>query len=195
MSFQNLTIRPRKAESRPDSSVPRQRADRDLRVLDIFVSGLPVSKGNLTPFIVGKERQRVVMVEGRRKGARDAFANWQAALRFVLSDAWIGEPLGYVQGKHLQAVKVAITFCLPRPASAPRYVISHTSKPDLDKLARGCLDAMVGIVVTDDRQVVELHAAKIYSGRTGAMIRVEPLQDADEGRRRVDIAALYNSAP
>ena len=68
------------------------------------------------------------------------------------------------------ALKVSILFVMQRPATKrwktkpmPREV--HTSKPDLDNLAKAVLDAMSGIVYLDDRQVAQLTLEKqIASG-------------------------------
>lgn len=76
-------------------------------------------------------------------------------------------------------VRVGIQFRLPRPKghvgakgllpSAPRQ---PNVKPDLDKLCRAILDALVeAAVITDDAQVVRLAATKVY-GEPGATVRV-----------------------
>ena len=61
-------------------------------------------------------------------------------------------------------VTVRIDFHLPRPKTLPKRVKYHCKKPDLDKLARGSLDAMTGTLWTDDAQVVDLHVVKHYAG-------------------------------
>ena len=59
-----------------------------------------------------------------------------------------------------EAVGVCLDVYFEKPKSTRR---SHcTVKPDLDKLARSCFDAMTGIVFFDDSQVVELSAKKHY---------------------------------
>jgi crossover junction endodeoxyribonuclease RusA len=59
------------------------------------------------------------------------------------------------------AVVVRLFFVLPRPKATPK---SHTppavKRPDLDKLSRACLDAITGVILEDDSQVIHLHAAK-----------------------------------
>lgn len=74
------------------------------------------------------------------------------------------------------AVYVTITFLLPRPKSTPGKVQHHTKKPDLDKLARGSLDAMKGVLWRDDSQVVDLHVLKHYA--------------ADQPCARVEVGAV-----
>jgi len=60
-------------------------------------------------------------------------------------------------------VRVAVVFFLPRPKSAPRRVTHHLTRPDVDKLARGCLDALKGILWPDDSKVVDLIARKAFA--------------------------------
>ena len=58
-------------------------------------------------------------------------------------------------------VAVDLTFVMPRPKSAPkRSTPPATKRPDIDKLTRAILDAVTGIALVDDAQVVELHANK-----------------------------------
>lgn len=71
-------------------------------------------------------------------------------------------------------VTVRITFELPRPKSMPKRVEHHVKKPDIDKLARGSLDAMKGVLWNDDSQVVELVARKVYaSDQPKAVIEID----------------------
>lgn len=68
------------------------------------------------------------------------------------------------------AVAVALTFSLRKPTSMPKKVLWPTKRPDVDKLARGVLDALTaGGVFGDDSQVVHLVADKCYAGTLGAL--------------------------
>jgi crossover junction endodeoxyribonuclease RusA len=75
------------------------------------------------------------------------------------------------------AVTVALDFVLPRPVSTPKRTTPPAVKrPDVDKLARACLDAITGIIVGDDSQIVDLRATKRLAelGETaGVRITVE----------------------
>jgi len=81
------------------------------------------------------------------------------------------------------AVTVRLDLVLPRPKSTPKtYTPPAAKRPDVDKLARACLDAITGVVVADDSQIVDLHATKRLAehGETpGVAITVEPLAGAD----------------
>lgn len=59
-------------------------------------------------------------------------------------------------------VTVRLDFYFNPPKSDP-YRVFHTVKPDVDKLTRAVLDALKGIVIHDDSQVVHVNASKRYS--------------------------------
>jgi crossover junction endodeoxyribonuclease RusA len=67
-------------------------------------------------------------------------------------------------------VLVAVDFGLPRPKKYQRagLDVAHCVAPDLDKLARGVLDALSGVAFVDDAQVVHLFATKTYAPLNGA---------------------------
>ncbi len=74
-------------------------------------------------------------------------------------------------------VKLAITFHLPRPKSAPRRMWPDR-KPDLDKLVRAacdCLGRRGAGAIHDDAQVVLLAATKEY-GVPGMTLFLRPLE-------------------
>jgi len=58
-------------------------------------------------------------------------------------------------------IVLVMDFFFTRPKSAKKRV-GMTVKPDSDKLARGCLDALTGVAYRDDSQVVDVHARKHY---------------------------------
>jgi crossover junction endodeoxyribonuclease RusA len=59
------------------------------------------------------------------------------------------------------AVNVRLEFVMPRPKSLPQNrTPAAIKRPDVDKLARACLDSLSGIAYQDDSQVVGLHANK-----------------------------------
>ena len=62
-------------------------------------------------------------------------------------------------------VLVTILFRFARPKShtkAARLDDNHTQKPDLDNLAKACLDALNGICWADDSQVCQIRASKAW---------------------------------
>jgi len=129
------------------------------RVVTFTVAGLPQAKGNARAFVPMKWAREAV-AEGKAPRAvvtldnPDA-KNWE---QLIASQAQT-----VAEGRlFLGPVTVAVIFRLPRPVSAPRRVVHHVTKPDVDKLARCCLDALTGIVFADDKAVVDLRARKVY---------------------------------
>ena len=81
-------------------------------------------------------------------------------------------------------VEVTMIFTLPKPQSAPKRRRTWPDRrPDLDKLQRSTLDALVSAgAIEDDARVVAIRAAKVFPNECpealdapGARIRVEPL--------------------
>lgn len=49
----------------------------------------------------------------------------------------------------------------------------HTSKPDVDNLCKGVMDALNGIAYKDDTQVCYIQAQKQYAQSAGILIEIE----------------------
>jgi crossover junction endodeoxyribonuclease RusA len=75
------------------------------------------------------------------------------------------------------AVSIRLCFVLPRPKSTPkRSTPPAIKRPDADKLTRAVLDAITGVLLLDDAQVVDLRAHKRLAGigeNPGVTITVE----------------------
>lgn len=72
-------------------------------------------------------------------------------------------------------VRVAVTFHLQRPVSAPKWRLWPDRKPDLDKLVRAALDAVTQAgALADDARVVHIDARKDY-GNPGMTLHLCPL--------------------
>jgi crossover junction endodeoxyribonuclease RusA len=111
---------------------------------------------------------RGIMVESSKE-----LGPWRERVALCAHNAMCGRSL--LDG----AVRVRLDLTLPRPKSAPKRSTPHAVKrPDVDKLARAILDAITGIIVRDDSQIVDLHATKRLAelGETpGVAITVEQL--------------------
>ena len=67
-------------------------------------------------------------------------------------------------------VRVEMTFIVSRPQylrkipkrGPPKPRVWPAKKPDLDKYERGVLDAITGVIIVDDGQVIETAATKLY---------------------------------
>ena len=112
--------------------------------------GLPQPQGSSRAFVRGG---RAIVTSDNPK-----LRDWRHRLAIAIGAAR-GRPQ-LVTGP----VRVELRFHLPRPKSAPKRVTWPTTRPDLDKLVRGCFDAMSDAGVwRDDSQCVELQATKCFA--------------------------------
>jgi crossover junction endodeoxyribonuclease RusA len=111
----------------------------------VFVPGEAQPKGSTRSF---------------RKGAKVVTINdnpdtkpWQSQVSSFVRDE-TGPTIAIPTGP----VLLALEFILPRRKAEPKRVTPpHTRKPDLDKLTRAVLDALTGLVYTDDNQVTAIN--------------------------------------
>lgn len=104
-----------------------------------------------------EQRVRELAIEAAREAGMDAPADGpvEVEVRFTF-----GRPRGhYGTGRNAEQLR----------AGAPRY---PSVKPDVDKLARTILDAITGVIVTDDARVVRLVAWKHYGWPAAARVYV-----------------------
>lgn len=132
--------------------------------LRFTVVGVPTPKGSTRSFVIqpkngGKPRAVTTGDNPKTKG-------WQQSIAQVAS---IELNRGIHSGQRFDEGPIAldVTFYLPRPkALLTKRNASidhpHVKKPDTDKLARACKDALTGVVWTDDSQVTDLSARKRY---------------------------------
>jgi crossover junction endodeoxyribonuclease RusA len=66
-------------------------------------------------------------------------------------------------GLFLGPVLIAMVFHLPRPLSLPKLARHHRTRPDLDKLVRAVVDALIGVLYADDAAIIEIRARKCYA--------------------------------
>jgi Holliday junction resolvase RusA-like endonuclease len=123
-----------------------------------FVPGISVPKGSTKAFY-SKKSQKIITMQDNRERQRP----WASLISYT------AEQEGYKPTD--KAVAVYLQFAFPRPKAhyrangelkpnAPKH---HLHTPDLDKLIRGVLDPLTGIVYQDDRQVVEISSLKCYA--------------------------------
>lgn len=114
----------------------------------VFVPGTPRPQGSHRAFVV-KGFARVVEDNKKTNPWR---ADIHAATRAVT---------GPVIVYPTEPVALVLVFVMPRRAAEPKRVTpAHVRKPDVDKLARAVLDALAGLIYTQDQQVTDLHAHK-----------------------------------
>ena len=121
------------------------------------VKGEPQPKGSARAFV---RNGRAIVTSDN-----PAVRRWEETIRFVLQDWQYGVLAGPV------ALEVTFTIARPPSVSAKRRP-QPTVKPDADKLLRGVLDALKGIVYHDDSQVTKALVRKVYGETPGLMCEV-----------------------
>lgn len=146
---------------------------REPLVVRFDVAGVPVAQGSKT---IVRAAERSWM-----RDANDArLRPWRSAVAACAAESMDG--LAVLHGP----VRLHAEFRFPRPRShfgsgrnagqlRPSAPIHHKGAPDLDKLLRSIGDAIAGIVVVNDAQIVSVSAAKAY-GQPGATVRVEEVR-------------------
>lgn len=136
------------------------------------VYGLPVTQGSMRA-ITHRTTGRAILIHDKTP----RLAAWRgaivAAAREIRRD-------GMIEG----AVALTLRFHLPKPLSMPKKLRTEKQfaqwryparRPDLSKLARAAEDALLGVLIRDDGQIVRLVAEKLYSDEPGAELLVEQL--------------------
>lgn len=125
----------------------------EVAVAELHVVGIPAPQGSKTRMPNG------AMVEGSSKTGRAATADWRRAVADAARD-WVqcrNAPL--LDGP----LAVTIEFRFPLPKS-DAHRTRHTTKPDIDKLERATLDALVaGGLIADDARIWQVVKTKIYA--------------------------------
>lgn len=139
----------------------------NVRGVRIEVAGTPAPKGSVK-FVPHRHSRRMIALPVSR-----ALKAWEAAI-FVAAKAamvgrqrWPGDvPLG-----------VNVVIRIRRGASVKRAW--PTVRADADKLLRGCLDPLSGVVFHDDAQICRKRITKLYAdgAAPGAEIVVYELPD------------------
>lgn len=71
------------------------------------------------------------------------------------------------------AIRVACFFFFQKPKSAKKSVEHKLTKPDIDKLLRGILDALTSVVFVDDSQVVAVNVFKAFTDGNPERVEVK----------------------
>lgn len=143
-------------------------------MISINVLGTPAPKGSSRAFYkAGMKRAVIVKDNGEKQ------KSWDRNVRETAL-----EQLGpCLEPKFVQTpLCVELQFRLTRPGGQwnakgklkPSAPIAPLSKPDIDKLARSTLDALIGLAFDDDSRIVSLLCTKTYAapGQEGCLIKV-----------------------
>lgn len=114
--------------------------------IEFFVPGTPAPQGSKS--FKGIRGGRGILVESSK-----ALGPWRERVALAAhshADGLMGGPIG-----------IRLKFVMPRPKSTPKRTTPPAVKrPDIDKISRAILDAITGVLIADDSQVVDLHATK-----------------------------------
>lgn len=136
--------------------------------IEFFVKGTPVGKARprfarrgafVTAYTPKKSADFEALVADAARQVMRTSPPLPGAVRVIIR-AWFEPPKSWTKAEKQAAI------------DGRRH---HTSKPDADNLAKSVLDAVNGIIVVDDAQVVELTIAKRYAGGAGCYVTVEEL--------------------
>ena len=137
-------------------------------LFEVFVRGVPKPQG----------RPRIVRFPNGKAGLKDpeVSRDWKNYVRMVAGETWGRAP---EEGP----VALFLTFYLPIPRSwskkrrmaALAGEIWPLGRPDSDNLAKAVIDALLGVLIVDDRQIVELSATKLYGASPGVNIMLRRL--------------------
>jgi Holliday junction resolvase RusA-like endonuclease len=128
----------------------------------------------------GKDRPRFVRATGRTYTAKETLAAEER-----IRDAWreVGEPV--VAGP----LRVNVIASTPRPqghylkggelsAEGRRHERPDNQKPDLDNVAKLCLDALNGNAFKDDVAVVTLYVHRVWALRGSPGMTIIDIEEA-----------------
>jgi len=114
----------------------------------LFVPGIPIPQGSTSSSINPKTGRIMTYAANPKLKA------WRKTLADALESAWEAE--GGTKKSELPFRITQIIFVMPRPKSRKKSS-EHTTKPDIDKLLRACLDAGTDAGLwKDDSQVCEI---------------------------------------
>lgn len=122
------------------------------RSITFFVAGTPVTQGSKKAFVV---KGRAVIVDDADRELK----SWREA---VASEA--RRQSAFIDGP----VAITCVFKLRKPASRPRRdVVPQGRRNDIDKLLRAVMDALTGVLFTDDGDVVNASVGKRWASPDG----------------------------
>ena len=137
--------------------------------ISFIVYGRPEPQGSSRAFVIAG-RAHITSANKKLKPYRQEVAGAAIVARDAAGVCGVFAP------KHVP-VFAEFRFYFERPPSIPKRRVQHVVKPDIDKLVRASLDAITGILLCDDAQVVELIAKKFYGSPARVEITVRIAQD------------------
>jgi crossover junction endodeoxyribonuclease RusA len=127
------------------------------------VYGKPQPQGSVRAFMPKGARFPVVTSDNK------ALKSWRQEIASVAMVEMNGTAM------HTGPMHVMASFMFARPNSLPKRITRKTTKPDVDKLLRGLLDAMTGIVFRDDAQIIVASISKQFGEPERTEVEIGPL--------------------
>lgn len=141
----------------------------EIKQIVFRVNGKPEPQGSTRPFQIksGKMAGKIITTSSNRN-----LGEWR---RLVADQAQKVAPDKLWECP----IVMTLNFQLPKPKSlSKKKAAFHIKRPDIDKLARACLDALTNIIYVDDNQITTLVVIKEYGDKPGVNISIIE----DEGR-------------
>lgn len=127
-----------------------------------------------------------VRMTGRGKFVKDNAQRYLSYKEIIYHE--VLKQMGNVYDPIDAAAMMNITFWMPIPKSwsktAKQDAIGQycTTKPDIDNMVKGLLDALNGLLWVDDNRIVGVSVTKIYSNNPGIDFSVMPVGGLSHGQ-------------
>ncbi len=125
-------------------------------MIQFTVYGKPEPQGSSRAVSVkGYARPFITSANKKLKPWRQEIANTAAAVAVQLGIQPIAKEI---------PIAMSLNFYFEKPPSVSKRRVHPTVKPDVDKLIRGILDSLTGIIYVDDSQVVRFDEIQKHYG-------------------------------
>lgn len=121
--------------------------------INFTVIGTPQPQGSSRAF-VPKGWKRAIITSANAK-----LKPWRQEVAGTAQVAMSQSKIGLLENVPLS---IEAVFFFEKPKSAKKSLLCKITKPDLDKLLRGLLDSLTGIVFRDDAQIVACNVRKEF---------------------------------
>lgn len=160
-------------------------------MISFTIYGKPEPQGSMKAFIPKGARFPVVTSDNKK------LAPWRQQVARTALDEMAKSREGRCEPFSRETpICIRVDFFLARPMSLPKRAVWPVKKPDFDKLCRGLVDALTGIVYVDDSQVVQCIVAKWYGSpeRTKVSITVPKGTGTEANEQDLDLFAALEPA-
>lgn len=131
-------------------------------IVSFTVYGVPMPQGSMRSF-VPKGATRAIITSDNKK-----LKPWRQEISLTALVAMRDT----LPAPREVGIEIYVDFFFDKPKSTSKKVIHKTTKPDLDKLLRGVLDALTGVAYVDDSQVIRSGQSKQFGSPARAEIKV-----------------------